>query len=243
MNNIVLVGSVHGSPGATTIALGLAGCIRGSLLVEADCDGGVLGHRLGLAAEPNVASLAAHRTIGTVEEVRDHVQTLPGGVPVLVGSPSAEHATVVWESAGHHLLEVFEALPVDVIMDVGRLGSRSPLQGFLPAAELVLAVARPVPDQLAVVAELVRSRQTSTRLALVLVGDRPYRPDEVEREIQCAVVGVIADDRRAVDALYSGRPGRELARTAFGRSLRALAANVAADIDASRTAQSPESVR
>jgi hypothetical protein len=65
----------------------------------------------------------------------------------------------------------------------------------------------------------------------------------VEREIQCTVLGVIADDRRAVDALYSGRPGRELARTAFGRSVRALAANVTADIDAGRCVPPQEAVR
>ena len=70
---VIAVGSVHGSPGATTLALDLARlCARSPgrevLLIEADPDGGCLAARLDLAVKPGPVSYT-HLTLPTNREV------------------------------------------------------------------------------------------------------------------------------------------------------------------------------
>jgi hypothetical protein len=54
------------------------------------------------------------------------------------------------------------------------------------------------------------------RAAVLTIGSRPYRPDEVGAALDVPVLGSIANDRRGAEELASGRVGRrsELLRSA-----------------------------
>lgn len=113
---LLTVGSVKGSPGATTAALALAGRWPGGgvpIVVEADPAGGDLLARFELDAYPGMVSLAAaaRRTASPraadaraadarapalrsagAELLWQHTQRLPGGLPVVVGAMGGEQA-------------------------------------------------------------------------------------------------------------------------------------------------------
>lgn len=227
---VLVVGSVHGAPGATTTAVALAGCFTGSVLVEADCDGGVLAARFGMTREPGVVTLAADREVGAAGRVLSHSHPAPGGVPVVVGPESADHATWLWRSAGAQLAAALHGHDGVVVVDAGRLRPAAPTIDRFGEA-LTLLVTRPRADELAVVAARLAEHAGGRRPALVLVGDRPYRPADVEGELGCDVLGVVADDPRGVSALWGGGTRRQLARSAFARSVRSLADAVAVRLE------------
>ena len=75
-----------GSPGATTLALGLGSVWerpgRSAVVVEADPDGGVVAARLGLGHHPCLTELAVRARSGArTELVWDAAQVRPGGGP------------------------------------------------------------------------------------------------------------------------------------------------------------------
>src|SRR5436190_24003786 len=95
--SLVMVASVKGSPGVTTLGLALAATWpRPALLAELDPEGGDLRYRLRAAdgerfsASPGLSTYAAEIMDGP--DVRAHVQELPGGLPVLVGVEGAAEA-------------------------------------------------------------------------------------------------------------------------------------------------------
>lgn len=224
---VLVVGSLHGSPGATTVAVALAACHPDGIVVEADCDGGVLAARLGLAREPGVVTLAADRDAGAGGGLAHHAQHAPVGVPVVVGPESSDHATWLWRSTGQQLAEAATGHSGAVVVDAGRLSPSSPLSALVSHASLTVIVARPRADELAVVAAKLTAHEGPRRPSVVLVGDRPYSDAEVAAELGCDVLGVIAHDERAVATLWDGGSRRSLARSAFARSIQSLAETVA----------------
>lgn len=219
---VLLIGSVHGAPGATTVAVGLAGCIRDAVVVEADCDGGVLAARLGLAREPGVLTLAADRDGAPASGLLPHAQPAPVGVPVVVGPESSEHATWLWRSAGPQLADSLRRHDGVVIVDAGRLSPATPILDVLGDTMTVI-VARPRPDELAVLAARLASLAADRRPSIILVGERPYSSADVVEQLGCDVLGVVSDDARAVSALWIGGSVRALTRSAFARSVRSVA--------------------
>ena len=140
--SLLVFGSVRASPGVTTTALAVSACLARRVLVEADCDGGVLALRYGLGVEPGVTTLAAAGGHPGLDEVLGHAQALPGGVPVLVGPDSPDQAVALWRSAGDRLAGVLADLDLDVVVDAGRLSPASPALSLVPVASQVLVVAR-----------------------------------------------------------------------------------------------------
>jgi Flp pilus assembly CpaE family ATPase len=99
-----------------------------------------------------------------------------------------------------------------VIVDCGRVFRGSPTEPVLIAADLVLLVAEPT---LAAVEHLrtrlpFMERASSGRVAVLLVGDRPYGPREVEHALGVPVVGAMAVDPRGVAAVHAGGGARSL---------------------------------
>lgn len=228
---LVVFGAVRSSPGTTTAALAVGGCMRERVLVEGDPDGAVLNTRFGLAREPNLASFAANLRAGSAElTLLDHTQTLPGGLPLVAGLASADRAVALWRSAGTRLAEALASARGDVLLDAGRLAPTSPLLGTLPHAALTLVVARPIAEDLYALANRLEGlREASNDLAVVLVGDRPYGPSDVASQLGVDVLGVIARDERAARALAGasgGGGGRALRRSALARSARDVAGSL-----------------
>lgn len=219
---VIVLGSAHGSPGATTAALALAAHLPGGVLVEADCDGGVLAARLGLAREPGIVSAAADRDSHSAGALLRHAQAGPGALSVVVGPASPANAAWVWQTAGPNLADAVHGHAGWVVIDAGRLSPDAPTHPLLERA-LTAIVVRPRADELAIVSAGLAATDSTARPRLILVGERPYSAAEVSAELGCSVVGVVADDPRAAGILWEGGSRRVLARSAFARSIRSLA--------------------
>lgn len=226
--------SAHGSPGTTTTAVALAAAWpqhRRCLLIEADPFGGLIAARYGLGDTPGLSSLAADSRKGLDQETLwQHVQHLPGGVAVLVGPATADEARVVlrdlsgglsaWSSGDGEL---------DVIVDCGRLTAGSPALGLAGPGARVLVLARPTVDQLRPAVHRIEAMIGSgVDAALVLIGDTPYGPAEVEAAMRTRVDGVVAWDPRTAAVLTGARGAvRDLRRSPLVRSIAALAERLA----------------
>jgi len=226
--------SAHGSPGVTVTAVALAATWpedRRCLLIEADPFGGVIGARYGLSDTPGLSSLAAvaRRGLDGVV-VRRHVQELPGGVAVMVGSASADEAhAVLRDVAGPLTSWCATQDSLDIIVDCGRTAPASPTLEFLAKADVAMVLVRPSIDQLRPAAHRVAAlAMAGVTASMLLVGDSPYGPDEVAATLNVDVDGVLAWDPRTADVLAGGRGTvRDLRRSPLVRSAATLAAQLA----------------
>lgn len=211
--------SLHGSPGATTLALALAG-LRRRVLVEADPAGGVLAARCGLQREPGLASLAGERAVGDPGALDRNIQITATGLSVVPCSESAEHTWGLLSSMADHLADQLLAAESEVIVDVGRLGASDVVGPILERAEVVLVVVHPHVDQLAVLASRLPSLPPG-KVLVVTVGDAPYRAVDVAEQLDVPATS-IASDPRGADALWTGRRAGRLGSSALARSVVAL---------------------
>jgi Mrp family chromosome partitioning ATPase len=227
---LAVFGALRSSPGVTTSALAIASCLDGAVLVEADWDGGVLGARLGLPRETGLTSLAAAARSGSEVDLAHHGHHLADGTLIVPGPMSAHSAIGVWTSAGRWLTEILVNASAHhpVLVDAGRLSPLSPLSPLIELADRLVVVARPDVEELHALATRLDGLRTVTqdRISVLLVGERPYRAAEVEDHFGVAVIGSMADDRRAAEAISGlGRAvnGRTLRRSSLARSARAVA--------------------
>ncbi len=237
--SVVAVGSLRGSPGATTVALALGSVWqrRGhdAVVVEADPDGGVLAARLGLGHHPCLTELAVRARAGARPDlVWDAAQALPGGGPVVVSHPSPDQCHAALRSAGPRLAEVLQALPEhDAVVDVGRLRPSSPAAPLADAADIVLVVMRPRLEDVDTAGQRLPGLvEGAGVVGLVLVGDEPYGRSEIEAVLGVAVLAVVPVDARSAAAVTGATPGpRALHRLPWLRTVRALADGLAAVLD------------
>jgi hypothetical protein len=225
---ILLLSSTSGSPGVTTLAVGLALTWPRPILL-ADCDPGahqsiLAGYLAGRSANGKglLRVAEAHRDRRPLREaVLD--QTLPLSaeeesrrlfLPGFTRPGSAMHFGGVWEDLAEALDRLGD-VDIDVIIDCGRLGPYG-----LPAALL---------ERSALTAVIVRStlrsimsarahlptlhdhpRFTSTdrgHLGLIVVGEgQPYRRGEIAKALELPVITSIAHASKAAAHLSDGRP-------------------------------------
>lgn len=223
---LISLGSVGAAPGVTTLSVVAAGCWpRPVVLVEADPSGGVLAVRYRLGRTPGLSGLAATVRQGAPPEaIWSYAQMLPGDLPVVVSPESGPVATAILEDAAHALADWCASQDqVDVIVDCGRIAVRDVTWPLWAAADEMLLLARPRADELYPLAHRSRALASHVRsLGTVLVGERPYRPEEVAEQLRLPVRGVIADDPRAARVLATGGSGRTLRRSPLVRSARSL---------------------
>jgi MinD-like ATPase involved in chromosome partitioning or flagellar assembly len=224
----VAIGSVKGSPGATTTVLAMAAtwpADRKVLVIEADSDGGVVAARCRLRLEPGISTLAAAwRHSPDPTALSRHTQALPGGVPAVVAPSDPDQATRALAVVAQRFDETLEQLDVDVLIDVGRLRTSSPTRPIVDAASQILVVARPRLDELQAAAPRLRAlRHAQLPVSLLLIGERPYSADEVATALDVPVLGTVADDPAAA-GMFGGLGGSEqkLRRSHLVRSVRGL---------------------
>jgi hypothetical protein len=125
---LIAVGSVHGSPGVTSLAVDLARTWSGeALLIEADPDGGVLAARLDLAVKPGLMELAgAARTGIDTNDLWKFAQPIAGDVGVVVAHPAAEQTGSALRAALAHVIVAAQGIDALVVVDIGRLRPGSP---------------------------------------------------------------------------------------------------------------------
>jgi hypothetical protein len=215
------------SPGVTTALLACASVWPGRvLLVEASEDGGALATRFALPIEPGLTTLAAasrHDTAGGAQLVESHVQPLPGSqrIVALLGPASMEPAQALLRTAATRLATLLRAVPGDtsVLIDAGRLSSPSLAGPLVADADRLLLVARPRVEELTALAHrLPVLAGLGPAPEVLLVGDQPYGPGEVGDTLGVAVIGVLARDVDAADALAAVASTRRLGRSQLLRT-------------------------
>ncbi|MFF4343195.1 hypothetical protein ACFY00_25110 [Kitasatospora sp. NPDC001540] len=157
---LVVVASASGAPGASTVALAMAGVWpRDSLLAECGATGNPLvfrhkaiGGKDDLDPRVGMLSLAVAGRGGIRPQlIREHTQQIHGGQRVLLGVATAEQYGTwqgMWSALGRGFVAIKDA---DVIVDLGRLGPDVPGQDLLPMASLVVLVAGTSPEEIAAV--------------------------------------------------------------------------------------------
>jgi MinD-like ATPase involved in chromosome partitioning or flagellar assembly len=220
---MIVFGSARGAPGVTTSALLVAASLPAGVVVEADVDGGTLAVRYGLGREPGLTTLAAARKTDA-EAWRHHAQ-LAGSVPVVVGPDSPASAEALWARAGTTLVRSLEQATATIVVDAGRLQDNEMAKAVLPSADLVVVLAEPKAEHLVGLSHrLAQIRDGGTPVAVVTVGDGPYRPADIATQLDVEILGSLPADRRAA-AILGERGGshRVLARTSLARASRDLA--------------------
>ena len=220
---VVTLASVKGSPGVTTAATALAASWprgRRVLLVEADPFGGDLAPRFGSTTTLGLASLfaAARRSLNP-DAVWDHVELLPGGLPVLFGLSGVAGA-VANEKAWPVVAAALGALDADVVVDAGRLlpnfagGSAD----VLAHSDALVVLCHPTLEGIvhlrAGLPGLV-SELPGCQLLVVPAGSGGYSGAEIGRTLGVAVGPAMPDDRKAADALANKCALKRLERTAL----------------------------
>lgn len=222
----VVLASARSSPGVTTSMLACASVWPGRvLLVEASEDGGALAARFGLGFEPGLTTMAAALRHGrTTTDLAAHSQPLPGTderLVALVGPPATEQAQVLLRSVAARLEGVLSETAGEavVLIDAGRLSAAPLAAPLIASADRLVLVARPRVEELQALAHrLAVLARIGPQPELLLIGDRPYGPEEIAVTLDCPVLGVVAHDPEAADALAAVTNVRRLGRTPLLRS-------------------------
>jgi MinD-like ATPase involved in chromosome partitioning or flagellar assembly len=225
----IAVLSVKHAPGVTTAAVALAAAYgEGALVVEADPSGGDIAARSRLTLEPGLLTLAAAgRRVGTALDFSPHLQALPGGGGVVVAPVDPDLARAAVTTTAPRLAGAQGAQLT--IIDCGRFFAESPARPVIRSADVAVVVIEPTVAGV----EHLRARVGGLdrpilgRLAVLLVGDRPYGAAEVEQVVGNPVVGSLAVDPRAVAALYAGSGARRSMLVRSARSALDAIAQVA----------------
>jgi hypothetical protein len=217
---VVTLASLKGSPGVTTAATALGASWpsgRRVLLVEADPFGGDLAPRYGSTSALGLASLfAAARRSLSPEGVWEHVDRLPGGLPVLFGLSGVAGA-VANEKAWPAVAAALGALDADVVVDAGRLlpSFAGGIADVLAQSDVLVVLCHPTLEGIVhlraalpgLLAEL-RGRQ----LLVAPAGSGGYAGAEIAKTLGVAVGPSMPDDRRAADALANKGTVKRLER-------------------------------
>ena len=230
--SLVVLGSLKGAPGVTTLAT----CVayqwprhRRVALVEADADGGAVAPRFGLhPTQPSLVSFAAVSRHGMSEtEFWSACQRLPDGPAVLVAAGG--------ESTGAALEQIdfgalHRSLPdTDVLVDAGRFRASKPAARLRQQADVVVVVLPPCFESLAVLLDRAGGLSERAPLLAVVAGDGPYPVAEIDAALRQTtgdrawVLGSVAADARGAAGLASdtGR-ARALRRSLLARSTRVV---------------------
>lgn len=252
---ILILTSASGSPGVTTLAVGLALTWPRSVIL-ADCDPGA--HQSVLAGFLAGRSAAGKGLLRVAEAHRDRRPLLEVVLdqceplaedqghrrlflPGFTKSGSASHFGGVWAE----LAETFDRLSdadYDVVVDAGRLGPLGlpvPLVDHAARTCLVMRSSlRSIVSARVHIADLrdhARLSEVDGALGLIMVGEsHPYSRSEITKTLGVPALGVVADDPRAAAHLSDGRSRpRRFDRSALITSLHELAATLATQLERS----------
>ncbi len=219
---LIVVGTVNGSSGATTLAYDLAARAgNGTLLIEADPDGGCLAARLDVALQPGLMELAgAARTGIDADDVWRFAQTTRDGVAVVVAHPSAEQTNAALRAALGHVLSAVVSVDTIVVVDIGRIRPGSASLAAAASADHTIVVSSNSVEAIVALAHRSQLLTACASPVVVLNNAQPYGVAEVADAVQQRVWGVISAARTqrqqrsreaALDALL-----RELCASHYG---------------------------
>lgn len=241
---LIAVGSWRGSPGATTAALALAEAWPAdakAYVAECDPRGGTLVTRFLMPGPRRLAAMAGQgRRGGDLSLLDQYATTVPSGVRVLTGP---EHGRQL-RAALNALLTpagMFEQAANDpgtaLIADIGRIDSDvSETASLLLLADVLVLVARPVPDQvLSLAAVREQAHRLHPNIGLLLVGPG-YPAEHVAELLQLPVLGQLPLISTGAAVLWDRLTRRSSFRTAAAATSRAVLARLEVEIPAPRPA-------
>ncbi len=246
--------SGKGSPGVTTAALSLAltwpivptnlgACV---LMIDADPAGSGTGSGYLRGAVPDgrgLTELAAVRELELTEALWRNVIGLDeAGTRLLLvgmGDPAQAPAlSALWPVLARLIADLAHSEPiVDVLLDLGRVGSTAAPTPLLEAADVVLVVTRSTLASAAGARSAVRGLlhdaapgQDRDKVRCLVVGaGQPYSRGEIARALDVPVVGELAWDPVAASVLSDGAaPGWRFARSPLLRSAHVVATHLTA---------------
>lgn len=218
--------SAKGSPGVSTAALALTAVAgdRG-LLVELDPSGGSVECWTGATGEPGLIRVASglRRAIDP-ELLLAHAVSAPRGVRSVLAPTAGGLAESTIAMTGDRLVPALAGLEATVVVDAGRWSRSQPTARRIAGCDVVGVVCAPTVEGVEAARWLIDPLRSTVAgsVVLVLVGDRPYRPPEVAAVVGVPLVGVLAWDARAVNALLTTGAGRGWSRSALARSARSM---------------------
>lgn len=197
---VIAVGSVAGSPGATSLAVGLAAAWPDPeprrVVVEADPDGGRLGAELGFAVEPGLMALAlavrTSRLTGADLVARGAADL--GDWSAIPAPPSAEqtHSALVHAAGPLAASMAADGDATVWIVDCGRLSARSAALPFAKVAEHTVVVSAGSFPALQLLPHRVDAlRSAGCRPAVVLVEPTSWPAEEVADFVGADVVALL----------------------------------------------------
>ncbi|HLM21303.1 MAG TPA: hypothetical protein VK390_07255 [Propionibacteriaceae bacterium] len=250
---ILLLASAGGSPGVTTLAVGLALTWPRPILL-AECDPGahqaILAGYLGGRSTGGKGLLRvaeAHRDRRPLREaVLDQTLSLSAEeesrrllLPGFTKPASAMHFGGVWED----LAEAFDRLgevDMDVIIDCGRIGPSGPPAALLERSALTAVVVTSTLRSIMSARVHLPTLRDHPRLTsadrehigLIVMGEnQPYRRGEIARALDVPVVTSIAYDRQSAAHLSDGRPRhRRFDTSPLIRSIRDAASQLSSSL-------------
>src|SRR5215218_691689 len=252
---MLILTSSSGSPGVTTLGVGLALTWPRSVIL-ADCDPGahqsvLAGFLAGRSAHGKglLRVAEAHRDRRPLREVvLDQCESLVEDptqrrlfLPGFAKPASAGHFSAVWPD----LAEAFERLSeagYDVIVDAGRLSPHGlPTSMVEHAAQTCLVLRTNLRSvmsarvHLAGIRDHGRLGEGNANLGLILVGESdPYSAAEIRKALGVPILGVLADDQHSSAHLSDGSPRpRKFDRSPLIASLHDLAGFLAARLERS----------
>jgi len=240
------------SPGLTTTVLALAVTWpRPAVLAELDPAGGTIAARVATSPDPGLKTLAASgRHYLWSGLLLENLQRLSNGVAVLM-APASPDRTVAALGALNpvDLPGVLQSLPgYDVLVDCGRIDSRSPALPVLRAADAAIFVIRPTLDDIVGLRDRLETLDlgssgtgaTRVRAGIVTVGPGRHDPGELADVFSIPVVGAIDWDPRAAAVLGEGR--RPSPSSRLLRAAERLAADIAGQVPAAGLVQAADPV-
>lgn len=238
---LIAVGSVKGSPGVTTLSVGLAALWPrpGAVLLECDPVGGDLAARFGrLADHAGLRELAdALRRGAGVSDGSEgpfastFQRRLSIGVDAVLAEPGLEAVGTVRTIAAHGLAMLRRtAAAGTVLLDVGRLDPQSESLPLAAAADHVLLLARPDAADLSHISASLSwlNSSLSGQLWLVPAGDGRMPAQEVARIVHAPVLGVLPHHRWCAAALTGRMHVPRWRRLPLGKAIEQLAARLTA---------------
>jgi hypothetical protein len=192
-----------------------------AIVAELDAAGGSLVARHDLAPQPGLTELAVagRRGLDPATVLR-HCRRLPSGAVALVSPVNPEQVISALTVLGPDLGWALDAIEdAAVLADCGRIDRRSPAMDVVHAAPHVIIVVAPTLEGVAYAhARMEVLASVPGRRAVMTIGDRPYRPDDVGVALGLPVIGSLAYDPAGAIQLNSGRSSRrnDLCRTAAG---------------------------
>ena len=241
----IIIGSLRGSPGVTSLAVMLAHywgsyLSRERLLIEADFSGGVLAPRYNLTqGNPGLLSFItkSRRNLDAqsiAESIKESCQHLPGGVPVIVGT--GKNTTIEGLVKEIPLTDIKSFMPeLDIFIDVGRIDISLCPSNLLLATDILLLVVHPYFEHLdPLLSQVVDLGMHKIQVGVVLQATpENSRVEYSEEEINSAlesvsngrafVVAKLAYDRKAAHLCFvKGPHARSIKKSALHKSVRSL---------------------